>query len=319
MPLKFVHNDIVDMYVDAIVNTANPKPVIGYGLDERLHKNAGHRLIEERKTIGDIEVGEAAITSGGNLNAKYVIHTVSPWWRGGDYDEENLLASCYRNSLKLASENNCETIAFPLLATGNMGLPKSLALEIAIKECASFLEQSDMLINLVVFDEKSFEIPKEISDLLNDYIDNNCDEYRIPLTTDNDIQCIYCEKDLEITFDWAELDAGFAETLLKLIDEKGVKASRIYNKANITRQHFYKIRKNLKYRPSKETAVAFAIALELDLDETENLLNRAGYALSNSLKFDRIIVACIESKLYDINTVNAILYKYDQPLLGYFE
>ena len=127
MPFEIVRNDLTNMRVDAIVNTANPRPVIGLGTDSMIHEKAGPQLLAARQTIGHIVCGSAAITPAFRLPAKYVIHTVGPVWDGGSYGEENLLRSCYDRSLKLALEHGCQSIAFPLISTGNYGFPKDKA------------------------------------------------------------------------------------------------------------------------------------------------------------------------------------------------
>ena len=123
MPFEIVRNDIINMQVDALVNTANPNPVIGSGVDYEIHKKAGHKLIKSRRKIGCISSGDAVITPGYKLDAGYVIHTVGPIWEDGKQGEEEILASCYRKSLALAKEHHCKSIAFPLIATGNYGFP----------------------------------------------------------------------------------------------------------------------------------------------------------------------------------------------------
>lgn len=124
MPFEIVHNDIVHMQVDALVNTANPLPIVGSGVDRAIHDKAGAELLKAREKIGSIAFGDAVMTPGYGLDAPYVIHTVGPIWKGGHLGEEQLLASCYRKSLQLARDKGCESIAFPLLSTGNYKFPK---------------------------------------------------------------------------------------------------------------------------------------------------------------------------------------------------
>ena len=113
-----------------------------------------------------------------------------------------------------------------------------------------------------------------------------------------------------------QMDAGFTETLLKLIDQSGKKDSQIYKKANLSKQHFSKIRNNPNYKPTKSTAIALALALELDLEQAKDLIGRAGYALTNSSKFDLIVRYYIECGNYNVVEINFTLYEFDQPLLG---
>lgn len=365
MPFEIVRNDITNMQVDAIVNTANPRPVIGSGVDTGIHARAGVKLLEARKKIGDIPRGQAAITPAFNLDAKYVIHTVGPSWKGGSKGEEKLLADCYKNSLKLALENDCNSIAFPLISTGNYGFPKPLALQIAVREISTFLIENEMQIYLVVFGKEEFALSEKLFKSVSSYIDENyirsktLDEYSTPYRTSSfsatispksestrrklfsdgifhkdssriaeDMEC--SEESLLFecasthlptnTDDWDKLlkglDAGFSETLLHLIDRTGKKDSEIYKKANVDRKLFSKIRNNMDYKPSKPTALAFAFALELDLQETKDFIARAGYALSHSSKFDVIVEYFLVNKNYDIYELNEVLFAFDQPLLG---
>lgn len=363
MPFEIVRNDIVNMQVDAIVNTANPKPLIGYGTDTGIHKKAGPELLKARKKIGRIETGKAAVTPAFGLDAEYVIHTVGPVWKGGAHGEEALLAGCYRESLALAKEHNCESIAFPLISTGNYGFPKPLALQIAVGEFSSFLMENDMHIYLVVFNREAFELSEKLFRSVSSYIDETyirektLDEYGITGRHDTDdmqslqlrqtlrqqemrrdgeayaqtmaapppvmasIPAYEAEKDvttntLSLEESLQGLDAGFSETLLHLIDKTGKKDSDIYKKANVDRKLFSKIRNNPDYKPSKVTALAFAIALELDLDETRDFIARAGFALSRSSKFDVIVEYFIANKIYDIFQLNEVLFAFDQPLMG---
>lgn len=343
------------MRTDAIVNTANPAPVVGSGVDSAIYKKAGHELFEERKKIGSIAVGDAVITSGFRSNAKYIIHTVSPVWKDGSHNEEQLLTSCYRKSLKLAKEYKCGSVAFPLIAAGNYGFPKTLALHIAVREISAFLMENEMQIYLVVFGKDTFVLSEKLFKTVSSYIDENyvqrklLDEYapqrffgtrfasaqrndmraasRRPVEDDNPQmsleECASSPVGAGVPTDagdWGELlkklDAGFSETLLDLIDQTGKKDSEIYKKANVDRKLFSKIRSNPNYKPSKTTALAFAFALELDIDETKDFIGRAGYALSHSSKFDVIVECFLVNKNYNVFELNEVLFAFDQPLIG---
>lgn len=355
MPFEIVRNDIVNMQVDAVVNTANPNPVIGSGVDSGIHKKAGHELLTARQKIGCIDFGDAVMTPGFGLDAKYVIHTVGPIWVDGNHGEEQILSSCYRKSLALAKEQECESIAFPLIATGNYGFPKPLALQIAVREISSFLLENEMQIYLVVFGKEAFALSEKLFKSVSSYIDENyirsktLDEYgpenayatrlerrriRERLKQSNRIQAdMYPSQALEECLampamapapmdsdDWGQLlkdlDAGFSETLLKLIDRTGKKDSEIYKKANVDRKLFSKIRNNMDYKPSKTTALAFAFALELDIDETKDFIGRAGFALSHSSKFDVIVEYFLVNRNYNVFELNEVLFAFDQPLIG---
>lgn len=329
MPFEIVRNDIVNMKVDAIVNTANPRPIIGAGTDKAVHDKAGARLLLARKEIGNIAIGTSKITPAFDLNARYVIHTAGPIWRDGKSSEEALLASCFKNSLRLAKEKECESIAFPLISTGSYGFPKPLALQIAVREISSFLMENEMQIYLVVFEKQSFELSEKLFKSVSSYIDANyvSDKMNLEYGTSklrrfDYEEMLLRESSYEITSKMLNLDGmlynldkGFSETLLDLIDRTGKKDSEIYKKANVDRKLFSKIRNNADYRPSKTTAIAFAIALELSMDETDDLLARAGIALSQSNKFDVIVRYSIENKKYDIFELNSVLFEFDQPLI----
>ena len=344
MPFEIVRNDITKMCVDTIVNTANPRPVIGLGTDSQIHKKAGPELLIARQKIGRIEAGSAAITPAYKLNAKTVIHTVGPVWIDGNHGEEMLLRSCYENSLRLALEYQSESIAFPLISTGNYGFPKDKALQIAIAAFSTFLLNHEMQIYLVVFDRTAFQLSEKLFQRVSSFIDQNyVDAYETEtygmdegyryrrIRRRRDIERLECSmaleevqtceptlpvKALSLEDMLKQTDAGFAERLLDLIDKTGKKDSEIYNRANVSRQHFSKIRNNPDYRPTKPTALAFAIALELDLEQTKDLIGRAGYALSNSSKFDVIVRFFIESRNYNMMDINTTLFEFDQTLLG---
>lgn len=155
-----IQGDITQQNVDVIVNAANSSLLGGSGVDGAIHRAGGEDILAECRMIrakqGQCETGKAVITTGGKLSAKYVIHTVGPVWNGGTKDEAILLADCYRNSLKLAVEHHCETIAFPNISTGIYGFPKELAVEIAIREVKAFLEHNES-IRVVVFVCYDFE------------------------------------------------------------------------------------------------------------------------------------------------------------------
>ncbi len=354
MPFKIVRNDITKMQADAIVNAANPEPVVGYGVDAGIHLKAGKQLRKAREQIGSIAVGHAAITPAFALDAKYVIHAVGPAWQGGGYHEEALLYQCYRSALELALQYHCESIAFPLLSAGNYGFPKDLALQTAVRAFSCFLMEHDMQITLVVFTNDAFTLSEKLFHDVASYIDENYiseklkEEYGIgnkrypvfprirrklsaqrylheekeildaaplcaPLAAENAMPLTQ-SKSLEMLLE--ETDAGFSETLLQLIDRTGKKDSEIYKKANIDRKLFSKIRNNKAYKPSKSTALAFAIALELDLEETKDFIARAGFALSHSSKFDIIVEYFILHGNYNVFELNEVLFAFDQPLIG---
>lgn len=334
MPFEIVRNDLTNMHVDAIVNTANPRPIIGYGVDSGVHKKAGEQLLKARKQIGDIAFGDAAITPAFNLDAKYVIHTVCPIWQDGKKNETPLLESCYVKSLQLAKENMCESIAFPLLSAGNHGFPKDLALQTAINVFSKFLMQHEMQIYLVVFSHNAVALSEKLFHSVKSYIDDTyIQEVRLAeygVSDKRDIRDAELRQlkeamnrsrhapsapqrleDLMI-----KIDETFSEGLIRLIDQKGLKDPDVYKKANIDRRLFSKIKNNKDYKPGKTTCIAFAIALELNLDETRDLIGKAGYALTHSSKFDIIIEYFIQQKNYNTFEINEVLFAFGQSLIG---
>ena len=329
MPLEIVRNDITKMKVDAIVNAAKESLLGGGGVDGCIHRAAGPELLQECRTLGGCKTGDAKITKAYRLPCQYVIHTVGPVWNGGKYGEREQLASCYRTSLALAKERGCETVAFPLISSGIFGYPKDQALRVAVDAISEFLAENDMTVYLVIFSRAAYAIGNklfaDIAAYIDDhYVDAHTDFRRERMrrmgvlesrTLSTDAAAAPMSADgLDSLL--AHLDAGFSETLLKLIDRSGKKDTEVYKKANIDRKLFSKIRNNPDYKPSKATAIAFAIALELNLDETRDLVARAGYALSASSKFDVIIEYFIRQKKYDIFEINEALFAFDQSLLG---
>ena len=335
MPLEIIRNDITKVQADAIVNTANPEVTYGYGVDSAIYNAAGaEALLEERAKIGKMSPGTAALTPAFNLQAKYIIHTVGPVWQGGKNGEADTVASCYRESLALAKERECESIAFPLIATGTYGFPKDLALRIAISEISNFLLNNDMTVYMVVYDKEAFVLSSKLFSNVRELIkESEVQHHRIrdafnrpqmagsaPMVCEHH----YTMHDMEAIEDYQSSvedklktkGATFQEHLFRIIDRKGLNDVDVYKKANIDRKLFSKIKSNVDYNPSKRTVLAFAIALELNLDETLDLLGRAGMTLSKSNDFDLIIEYCIENHITDINEINCVLFNFDQPLLG---
>ncbi len=337
MPLEIVRNDITKMTVDAIVNAANESLLGGGGVDGAIHYAAGPKLLAECKTLGGCKTGKAKITGGYNLPAKYVIHTVGPIYEDGKHSEKALLESCYRESLALAKEQNCETVAFPLISSGVYGYPKDQALKVAIDVIGDFLLDNEMKVYIVIFDKAAYKISEQLFSDIAGYIDDNyVDEhtdYRRERSRKNypcqsvmigsaqpeyldlcECKAMSAEDDLDVKL--KQIDESFSQMLLRKIDEKGMTDAECYKKANIDRKLFSKIRSDVHYKPSKPTAIAFAISLELSLDETEDMLKKAGFALSHSNKFDIIIEYFISKGNYNIFEINEALFAFDQSLLG---
>lgn len=326
MPLILVRNDITKMPVDAIVNAANESLLGGGGVDGCIHRAAGPELLAECCGLGGCRTGEAKLTGAYRLPCRYVIHTVGPVWRGGEHGEREQLVSCYRNSLRLAKEHGCETVAFPLISSGIFGYPKDQALRVAVDTIGAFLLEHDMTVYLIIFDRRAYQISGKLFADIAEYIDDHYVEAHTDPSAERlrrgalhrEMAAPMCAPMAAPALDdlLEHLDAGFSETLLRLIDRSGKKDSEVYKKANVDRKLFSKIRNNPNYKPSKPTALAFAIALELDLAETKDLLARAGYALSASSKFDVVVEYFIRQGNYDIFAINEALFAFDQSLLG---
>ena len=174
MPFQIVRNDITKMHVDAIVNTANPMPGYGAGIDSAVYEAAGKdKLLAKRHEIGAIDRGTSVITDGYNLPAKFIIHTVGTAWQGGKAGEEDIIRSCYRSVFDVAVNNDIASLAIPLLASGSYGFPKGVALRIALSEIEAFMSESDMDVYLVVFDEKSVSLSSELYGDIDEYINDN--------------------------------------------------------------------------------------------------------------------------------------------------
>ena len=337
MPLEIVRNDITKMTVDAIVNAANESLLGGGGVDGAIHYAAGPGLLAECKTLGGCKTGKAKITGGYNLPAKHVIHTVGPIYEDGKHGEKALLESCYRESLALAKAHNCETVAFPLISSGVYGYPKDQALKVAIDVISDFLLENEMKVYIVIFDKAAYKISEKLFSDIAEYIDDNyvdehtdycreCSRMNYPCQSVmiGSAQPEYldlCECKAMATEDGLDaklkqIDESFSQMLLRKIDEKGMTDAECYKKANIDRKLFSKIRSDVHYKPSKPTAIAFAISLELTLSETEDMLKKAGFALSHSNKFDIIIEYFISKGNYNIFEINEALFAFDQSLLG---
>ena len=345
MPFTIIRNDITKLKVDAIVNAANTLLQMGGGVCGAIFNAAGAKMLQDAcDKLAPIKTGEAVITQGFKLPAKHIIHAAGPMYRGGNQGEEALLRSCYANSLELAVKNNCESIAFPLISSGIYGYPKTEALRVATDTIRDFVSEHDIDVTLVVFDKAAFAVSEELLGEIESYIDEHYVEERKSKRREPlDVEHIaFSDADfskLSMPLPWVaedaalaptrgvpaganlddivgNLDEPFSATLLRLIDSTGRKDSEIYRSANIDRRLFSKIRSNEHYAPSKPTVLAFAVALELSLDQTEDLLERAGFALSHSRKFDVIVEYFIQSRKYDIFKINEVLFSYDQPLLG---
>ena len=326
------------MRCDAIVNTANTKPIIGSGCDYAVYKAAGKRRLSEyrEKNIGEVPEGDVFLTPGFRLPAHYIIHAVSPHYIDGVHGEEEKLRDCYRKSLSLAWEQQCRSIAFPVISTGSFGYPKEEGIRIAADEIQAFLQNHEMLIYLVVFDAQSARYGKRFDKDLQAYIDENYvgakhhEEYSIqtmalrrdlddesfsPYENDlyeDDLYEEDSDEDSEEENEFTELHESkleermkhlsdsFSEYLLYLIEEKGMTNADVYKRALVDKKTFSKIKNHADYHPQKMTAMCLCMGAKLNLDETRDLLTRAGYALRPCDKTDIIFSYFIENQIYDM-------------------
>ena len=401
MSFKIVRNDIVKMNTEAIVNTANDHATVGSGCDHAVYTAAGYdELLTYRKEhIGFVEEGGAFITPGFHLQAKYIIHAVSPLYEGGDKGEEEKLRSCYRKSLALAKENNIKSIAFPLISTGGFGYPKEEGMRIALDEIYDFLFDNEMDIYLVVFDTKATLLGEKLYPDLKAYIDHNyvmdkrdeeyndlffgsarTDERRFaeyarerdeleerlarkaayrknleeptsgapPVSAMSSVidplrrkpakvadapddlafdecceakACLYDEEDAleelkrKLDEKKAHLADSFSEYLLYLIQSRGMTNVEVYKRAIVDKKLFAKIKNDSSYHPQKLTCLQLCMGAKLNLDETRDLLARAGYALSPCDMRDVIFSYFIENEIYDMVDLDIQLEEYGIPCI----
>lgn len=315
MPFYIVRQDLTKMKVDAIVNAANPSLLGGGGVDGAIHKAAGPKLKEACRALHGAHTAEAKMTPGFRLKARYVIHTVGPIYQDGHHHEKELLAACYTNCLELANTHHLKSIAFPLISSGAYGYPKKEALSVATTSIETFLKDHEMDVYLVIFDHDSFVISQQRIDSIKSYIDD-CYIALHPEYTSSMRYDAMREETSSLKEALMHIDESFSEMLIRKIDEKGMSDSECYKRANIDRKLFSKIRSHPHYKPSKKTVLAFAIALELSIDETAEMLEKAGFALSHAEKFDIIVEYFITHGIYDIFEINEALFAFDQPLLG---
>ncbi|MBE6687413.1 MAG: RNase III inhibitor [Ruminococcaceae bacterium] len=340
MPLQIVRQDITKMRVDAIVNTTNEE-MVGYsGVDCAVHSAAGPKMDAECKKIAPLGLGEAKITPGYALPCKYVIHTSGPIWQGGLSGESIILRSCYLEALKLAVKHGCSSVAFPLISSGTYGYPKDKVLKFAVQVITEFLFEHELTVYICVFDRTSYEFSRVLFDDIKEFIDDGTDEECevccLPEAAGRPSKRFSPKRSMSVSAKPSlykepsdstvgesleeylrSMDKSFAYKLFDFIDAKGMTDVECYKKANVDKKTFSKIKCNPDtYRPSKQTAVAFAIALKLNLDETQDLLASAGLTLSRSFTFDKIIRYFIQKEIYDIFEINEALFEFDQVLLG---
>lgn len=348
MPFSIVRSDIARLDVDAVVNAANEGLIAGGGVCGAIFSAAGYEQLQEAcRRIAPCPTGSAMVTRGFDLPARWIIHAVGPCWIDGHHGEESLLRRAYRSALDQAARLQVASVAFPLISAGIYGYPPAAALDVACEEIARFLsdrvgtDAGDMRVLLAIYDRRAFaasldcydEVALCIQDaqgeesffacdsaVCAEAAEKSCDLGFGPgFDLDLDLQALAASRaidEAEIAELLNKLDASFSQAVLSLIDARGLTDVEVYKRANLSRQLFSKIRRDQGYKPTKATAVALAIALELSLDECDDLLERAGFSLSTSSKFDVIVHYFIERECYDIYKLNAMLFAFDQPLLG---
>ena len=339
MPLKIVRNDITKMKLDAIVSATDPAFSGSGGADGSIQRAAGHGSLLKR--LGALRPGEAKLTRAGRLPCKYLIYTVGPVWQGGDRGEAEVLASCYRKCLELAEKKDCKSLAFPLISSGSFGCPKDLVLHTAVSAISAFLLEREMEVYLVVYDRQAYRLSSKLFADIKAYIDDNYVQEQSQLWGKRGLPMSRAMPAVEGSVEFPELsgepadlaplmaargpsleellghlDESFSQMLLRKIDEAGMSDAQCYKKANIDRKLFSKIRSDINYRPSKPTAIALAVALELPLAEMKELLEKAGFALSHSSKFDIVVEYFVSRGNYNIFEINEALFAFDQRLLG---
>lgn len=346
MPLHIVKRDITKMNTDAIVNTTNEE-MTGYsGVDKAIHRGAGPLLDKRCAEIAPLGLGEVKVTPGYDLPAKYIIHTSGPVWQGGLMGESIILRSCYTEALKKASEMGLSSLSFPLISSGAYGYPKDRVLKFAVGIITEFLYTHEMQVYLCVYDKTSYQFSRELFREISEIIEDDSSDFvpsplsrrefeyeaSVPLREEmraaRPAAAFSCSAPLPknkqssaegktLQEYMKNMDDTFARKLFRLIDERGMTDVECYKKANVDKKTFSKIKCNPDtYKPSKQTAVAFAVALKLNLDETQELLASAGLTLSKSFVFDKIIRYFISKGIYDIFEINEALFEFDQVLLG---
>ena len=346
MPFKIIRDDITKVKADAIVNPANPEPVIGGGVESAIYEAAGkEKLLEARKELGRLQPGKVGVTEAFNLAAKYIIHVSGLYWKGGNSFEARCLKECYEKALKAALDKGCKSIAFPLLGTGTYGFPKDIGLDVAVSTFTEFLEEYEMEITLVVFDNEAVNVSGKLANEVKSFIDDkyahevleteykkdrNIERYALPnerfhllLKEETyDVPDNTCTKETFSAEPSGSLEAAlkniykesFEKHLQQLINKKGLKNSEVYAAANISKQYFSKLLKG-QVKPSKDKMLALAVGLRLNMDETADFLRIGGYALSPISQTDTVVEYFIRKQEYNVLKINIVLFDYGlEPL-----
>ncbi|MBP5750755.1 MAG: macro domain-containing protein [Firmicutes bacterium] len=305
MSLTVLYKDITTVSADAIVNSSNPSLYGFSGVDRLLHSLGGEAFEKEcREKAGTLLPGEAVVTHAFNIPAKYVIHTHIPPFEGGEYGEAAILRSCYRASLEQADRLGCKSVAFPLIAAGSMGFPIPKALEIAVVSISEYLQlYSDLNVCLVLHDETAEQIAQAMLGDLDAFVQGHLNKKDEPASLAAMI---------------AKHGETFVEMLYRYMDEKGFdKPSQLYKAAYMSKQAFSKLISGNVAKPSMETAVGLAFALQLTYEEAVPFFGAAGIALSNASTYDIIVTYFLKTRNYNIWEFNEQILKYGyEKLIG---
>jgi len=348
MPFSIVYNNLLHMRTDAIVNATDEFYSGGGGVDYAIHQAAGPELFEACGFLGRLHLGEAKETGGYNHSIKYIIHTSGPYWRGGSKQELAYLTDCYKNSIKLAREKVCKSIAFPLISSQGKCFPKEIALSIAINAIREVLQESDDLdVYLVIYGKRERALSEnlfpEIQQIIeHDYkpsstyieemafpplllhqpmlqsqqlSDEDVSQFHKP--TGHNFDCLIGEllnNPSQKNLDKVPIDESFAQMLARILTERNLKHSVVYDELGMTNVGFWKLLKG-KSNPSKMTVFGLAIAFQLSLEDAKEMLMKAGYAINPSSLQDVIISGLIQKKVYDRYVIDDLLYALDLRLL----
>ena len=346
MPFKIIRDDITKVKADAIVNPVNPEVCIGGGVESAIYEAVGkEKLLEARKELGRLQPGKVGVTEAFNLDAKYIVHVSGLYWKGGNSFEARCLKECYEKALKAALDKGCKSIAFPLLGTGTYGFPKDIGLDVAVSTFTEFLEEYEMEITLVVFDNEAVNVSGKLAYEVKSFIDDKYahEVLETEYKEDRNLECYALPNEIihlllkEETYDVPDntctketfsaepsgsLEAAlkniykesFEKHLQQLINKKGLKNSEVYAAANISKQYFSKLLKG-QVKPSKDKMLALAVGLRLNMDETADFLRIGGYALSPISQTDTVVEYFIRKQEYNVLKINIVLFDYGlEPL-----
>ena len=339
MPLHIVRNDLSNMRTQAVVCPSNSELRLDGGAGGAVARKAGMEQLQHAcDALGGCPTGKAVVTPAFDFPADVLVHAVGPVWHGGQSGEWEALRSCVTEALTAAFDAGAETVALPLMSAGTFGFPPAAAIDVETHAIQDFLEDHDIDVWLVLYDHDSIRAGRRVFDAIEEYIDDvyvadgrmseagaarraagrhamrhgaaSADSGPCDAAPLSDVPLTSLAERL------STLDESFAQTVLRLIDERGMTDVEVYKRANMSRQLFAKIRRDDNYRPTKKTACALAFALGLSHADALALLARAGFTLSHSSKFDIIVEYFLMQGICDIYQVNEALFAFDQQLLG---